>query len=141
MPRSRSKLFRARKFFGVALTLLLAFAFLPGLPAPTRARVVAAPAAQGRRGDPQVPVIAPGSAYRQTNFISDIPGLAPLLDPLLVNCWGITVRGTSPFWIVNNGTSTTQLVRGDVGGAPVVLNPNPQTITIPGGLPTGAVGN
>ncbi|PYS97876.1 MAG: TIGR03118 family protein, partial [Acidobacteria bacterium] len=142
MPRSRSKLFRSRKFFGVALTLLLAFAFLPGLPAPARARVVAAaPAAQGQRGDPQVPVIAPGSAYRQTNLISDIPGLAPFLDPLLVNCWGITVRGTSPFWIVNNGTSTTQLVRGDVGGAPVTLNPSPQTVTIPGGLPTGAVSN
>src|SRR5947209_1756579 len=142
MPRSRSKLFRSRKFFGVALTLLLAFAFLPGLPAPARARVVAAaPAAQGQRGDPQVPVIAPGSAYRQTNLISDIPGLAPFLDPLMVNCWGITVRGTSPFWIANNGTSTTQLVRGDVSGAPVVLNPSPQTITIPGGLPTGAVSN
>src|SRR5437764_4691876 len=143
MPRSRSKLFRSRKIFGVALTLLLSFAFLPGLPATTtRARVAAAaPAAQGQRGDPQVPVIAPGSAYRQTNFISDIPGLAPLLDPLMVNPWGITVRGTSPFWIVNNGTSTTQLVRGDVGGAPVVLNPSPQTVTIPGGLPTGAVSN
>ena len=143
MFRVRSRVTRARKIFGVALTLLLAFAFLPGLPTPTRARVVAAaPAAQaGQNGGPQVPVIAPGSAYRQTNFISDIPGLAPLLDPLLVNCWGITVRGTSPFWIVNNGTSTTQLVRGDVGGAPVVLNPSPQTITIPGGLPTGAVGN
>ena len=35
-----------------------------------------------------VPPIAPGSAYRQTNFISDIPGLAPLQDPLLVNPWG-----------------------------------------------------
>ena len=118
MPRSRSKLFRARKIFGVALTLLLSFAFLPGLPAKTRARVVvAAPAAQGQRGDPQVPVIAPGSAYRQTNLISDIPGLAPFLDPLLVNPWGLTATASSPFWAANNGTSTTQLIRGDVGGA------------------------
>jgi hypothetical protein len=65
-----------------------------------------------------VPPIAPGSAYRQTNFISDIPGLAPILDPLLINPWGMTVRGTSPFWIVNNGTSVTQLVKGDVSGTP-----------------------
>ncbi|HZT58537.1 MAG TPA: TIGR03118 family protein [Pyrinomonadaceae bacterium] len=137
MPRSGSKKFRPAKFFGVALTLLLSFAFLPSLPpvAGTRA------AAQGDRGPLSVPSIAPGSAYRQTNLISDIPGLAPVLDPLLVNPWGLTVRSTSPFWIVNNGTSTTQLVKGDVGGAPVVLNTSPQTVNIPGGLPTGAVGN
>jgi uncharacterized protein (TIGR03118 family) len=67
--------------------------------------------------------------------------MAPVLDPLLVNPWGLTFRTTSPFWVANNGTSTTQLVRGDVGGAPVVLNPNPQTINIPGGRPTGAVSN
>ena len=91
--------------------------------------------------DPNIPVIAPGSAYRQTNLISDSPGLAPVLDTLLVNPWGITATASSPFWVVNDGTSTTQLVRGDVGGAPVVLNANPQTVTIPGSLPTGAVAN
>jgi uncharacterized protein (TIGR03118 family) len=91
--------------------------------------------------DDNIVNIAPGSAYRQTNLISDVPGLAPVLDPLMVNPWGLTVRGTSPFWVANNGTSTTQLVRGDVSGAPVTLNPSPQTINIPGGLPTGAVGN
>src|SRR6185295_3632637 len=36
----------------------------------------------------------------------------------------------------------TQLIRGDQpAGAPVVLNANPQTVTIPGGLPTGTVAN
>src|ERR1051326_8894349 len=106
-------------------------------------RFVAPTHAQQPTGVPQegVPNIAPGSAYRQTNLISDIPGLAPVLDPLLVNPWGLTVRGTSPFWVVNNGTSTTQLVKGDVSGAPVVLNSSPQTVNVPGGLPTGAVGN
>ncbi|HEX5709036.1 MAG TPA: TIGR03118 family protein [Pyrinomonadaceae bacterium] len=104
-------------------------------------------APRARAGDedapplPAIPVIAPGSAYRQTNFISDIPGLAPVLDPLLVNPWGISLTGSSPFWVANNGTSTTQLIRGDVGGTPVVLNPGLQTVTIPGGLPTGTVAN
>ena len=88
-----------------------------------------------------IPVIAPGSAYRQTNLITDSPGLAPVLDPLLVNPWGITATGSSPFWVANNGTGTSQLIRGDVGGAPVVLNPSPQTVTIPGSLPTGTVAN
>jgi uncharacterized protein (TIGR03118 family) len=58
----------------------------------------------------------------------------------LVNPWGLAVRGTSPFWVANNGTSTTQLIKGDAV-APVVLNGSPQTVTIPGGLPTGVVGN
>src|SRR5256714_672260 len=89
-----------------------------------------------------IPVIAPGSAYRQTNLVTDIPGFAPVLDPLLVNPWGITATSSSPFWVSNNGTSTTQLIRGDVpSGSPVVLNASPQTVTIPGGLPTGTVAN
>jgi len=98
--------------------------------------------AQQQSGDhPAIPQPSPGTVYRRTNLISDVPGLAPILDPLMVNPWGMTVRGTSPFWISNNGTSTTQLVKGDVSGAPVVLNPNPQTINLPGGLPTGTVAN
>jgi uncharacterized protein (TIGR03118 family) len=88
-----------------------------------------------------IPVIAPGSAYRQTNLISDSPGLSPVLDPLMVNPWGISMTASSPFWVSNNGTGSSQLIRGDVGGAPVVLNANPQTVTIPGSLPTGTVAN
>ncbi len=90
---------------------------------------------------PAVPSIPPGSAYRQTNLISDIPGMSPLLDPLLVNPWGISMTASSPFWVANNGTSTTQLIRGDVSGAPVVLNASMPTVNIPGGLPTGTVAN
>ncbi len=90
---------------------------------------------------PDIVIIAPGSAYIQKNFISDIPGFGLVLDPLLVNPWGISLTASSPFWISNNGTSTTQLIRGDVAGAPVVLNASPQTVTIPGGLPTGTVAN
>src|SRR5437868_9438475 len=97
--------------------------------------------AQEPTGPNDVPQIPPGQAYRVTTLLSDIPGLAPVLDPLLVNPWGISMSSSSPFWVANNGTSTSQLIRGDVGGAPVVLNASPQTITIPGGLPTGTVAN
>jgi uncharacterized protein (TIGR03118 family) len=89
----------------------------------------------------EIPVLPPGSAYRQTNFVSDIPGLGFVLDPFLVNPWGISKSASSPFWIANNGTSTTQLLRGDSSGSPLVLNASPQTITIPSGLPTGTVFN
>ncbi|HEX6185126.1 MAG TPA: TIGR03118 family protein, partial [Pyrinomonadaceae bacterium] len=134
-PLSRAR--RARKSVSIALALLFVLAFIPPPPHTTAraARVADDPQAQ-------IPNIAPGSAYRQTNLLSDVPGLAPVLDPLLVNPWGISVRGTSPFWVANNGTSTTQLIRSATGGGdPIVLNASPQTINIPGGLPTGTVGN
>jgi uncharacterized protein (TIGR03118 family) len=136
-PFARAR--RARKNVSTALAFLFVLAFLPPA-APRRARAQAADGG-GEQNLLAVPTIAPGSAYRQTNLISDIPGLAPVLDPLLVNPWGMAVRSTSPFWVANNGTSTTQLIRGDVGGVPVTLNPSPQTVNIPGGLPTGVVGN
>ena len=47
--------------------------------------------------DPLIPVIAPGSAYRQANLVSDLPGTALIQDPLLVNPWGISKTASSPF--------------------------------------------
>src|SRR5213596_2466522 len=77
--------------------------------APTPPRLVAPSHAQQSTGvgPDVVPPIAPGSAYRLTTLISDIPGLAPVLDPLLVNPWGLTATASSPFWVTNDGTSTT----------------------------------
>jgi uncharacterized protein (TIGR03118 family) len=88
----------------------------------------------------RIPVIAPGSAYRQTNLASDLPGVGAIQDPLLVNPWGIAFRGTSPFWIANNGTSSSTLYR-ETSTTPFTKNPGLSQITIPGGLPTGVVGN
>ena len=133
-PLARAR--RARKYVSTALAFMFVFAFLPQPPN------AAAADGDGPVVEQAIDVIAPGSAYRQTNLLSDIPGLAPVLDPLLVNPWGISLTASSPFWISNNGTSTTQLIRGDVpSGSPVVLNASPQTVTIPGGLPTGTVAN
>jgi len=130
-----------RKVISLTLSLALYILVLPIVSSgPTVPRVTAQTPGSGITPD-AFPVIAPGSAYRQTNLIADLAGLAPVQDPLLVNPWGISKTASSPFWIANNGTSTTQLIRGDVGGSPVVLNPSPQTITIPGGLPTGTVAN
>jgi uncharacterized protein (TIGR03118 family) len=54
-------------------------------------------------------------------------------DPNLVNGWGITASSTSPWWVSNNGTSTSTLYDGT--GAP-----RPLVVTIPG-HPTGTVFN
>jgi len=128
----------ARQITSLTLTLFLTLCVLPSIPtAPSHAAFFRAQDGQL----PNVPAIPPGSAYRQTNFVSDIPGFAPILDPFLINPWGIAFRGTSPFWVSNNGTSSSELFRGDVAGSPLVKNPGLSLVTVPGGLPTGVVGN
>jgi uncharacterized protein (TIGR03118 family) len=83
---------------------------------------------------------AASDVYHQTNLVSDLPGIALIQDPDLVNPWGITLSGGSPFWVANNGTGTSTLYAGDhLGGAP--LAKNPLVVTIPDGLPTGTVFN
>src|SRR5882724_4514028 len=122
----------ARIIAGLALAGLLAVAFLTAqFSAP-----VTAQQGQGNVITPAIPVIPPGQAYRQTNLVSDIPGLAPILDPLLVNPWGISMTASSPFWVANNGSTSSQLLRGDVSGSPFILNPTMPSVTIPGSLPT-----
>jgi uncharacterized protein (TIGR03118 family) len=139
-PKSTNR--PSRKIPSIVLGFLLSLSMPFLVSSAPDASQVAAKSPQKFGPPPSVIVgIAPGSAYRQKNFVSDIPGFGLVLDPLLVNPWGISSTASSPFWISNNGTSTTQLIRGDVAGGPVVLNASPQTITIPGGLPTGTVAN
>src|SRR5947207_10513158 len=135
MIKARGVTFRVCLIVVLALSVLLVVVFLP-------ARFKAPAAAQQSTViTPDIPVIPPGQAYRQTNLVSDIPGFGAFQDPFLINPWGVALTAVSPFWVANNGTSTTQLFRGDVSGSPFALNPNPQTITIASGLPTGAVAN
>jgi uncharacterized protein (TIGR03118 family) len=84
--------------------------------------------------------------FKQTDLVSDISGLAAITDPNLKNTWGVAaIPGASPFWIDNQGTSTSSLysVTGGTGVAPVNLNGAPGTnfAAIPGVGPTGIVAN
>ena len=47
--------------------------------------------------------------FVQTNLVSDIPGLATITDPELVNPWGVSLSPISPFWVSNQATSTSTL--------------------------------
>lgn len=47
--------------------------------------------------------------YAQTNLVSSVPGLATITDPRLVNPWGLSRSGTSPFWTSNQGTNSSTL--------------------------------
>jgi uncharacterized protein (TIGR03118 family) len=88
--------------------------------------------------------------YVQTDLVSDIPGLATITEPTLVNPWGISHTNTSPFWISDQGTNLTNLwsVTGKTNVTKVTaVNPPTGNIAIPtfgGGPaqgPTGQVAN
>jgi uncharacterized protein (TIGR03118 family) len=84
--------------------------------------------------------------FKQTDLVSNVPGLATITDPNLKNTWGLTaIPGASPFWIDNQGTNTSSLysVTGSTGVAAVNLNGAPGTnfAAIPGVGPTGIVAN
>ena len=51
-------------------------------------------------------VQAQTNSYKQTNLVSDTAGLAPVIDPNLVNPWGICIIPGDPFWISDNASPT-----------------------------------
>src|SRR5215204_1717368 len=55
---------------------------------------------------------AEGNSYTVTPLVSDVPGAAPVLDPLLQNAWGLAASATSPWWVADNGTSVSTLYNG-----------------------------
>ena len=80
--------------------------------------------------------------YKQTNLVSDLPGMAAVTDPNLVNPWGMSRSSGSPWWVSDNGPGVSTLYTG--AGSPV-----PLVVTIPPaesgggntGTPTGQVFN
>jgi len=81
------------------------------------------------------------NAFIQHNLVSDLPGLADHTDANLVNPWGISFSGGSPFWISDNGTGLSTLYNGaGVPNARVVTVPPPGGGTPPS-APTGTVWN
>jgi uncharacterized protein (TIGR03118 family) len=58
---------------------------------------------------------AEDNAYTVTPLVSDQPGAAPVVDPNLVNAWGLVASSTSPWWVADNGTSESTLYNGNTG--------------------------
>jgi uncharacterized protein (TIGR03118 family) len=129
---------QARRLACLALVGFVGFLILPGLStsANNSSRTVRRHV-DDLRQDQQPEFVT--NNYRQTNLVSDLPGFAQFQDPLLVNPWGLAQLATSPFWVANNSSSTATLYGGDVAGSPFFKNA--LNVTIPGGLPTGAVSN
>jgi uncharacterized protein (TIGR03118 family) len=84
---------------------------------------------------------APANVYVQHNLVSDIPGLADVTDPNLVDPWGLSFSATGPFWISDAGKSVSTLYNGAGTITPLV-------VTVPAGAkgpakssPSGQVNN
>lgn len=78
------------------------------------------------------------AGFVQSDLVSDLPGLATLTDPELVNAWGVSESATSPLWISNQGTNTSTLydVTGGTNVTKVDINPPSGFV----GIPTSATG-
>ncbi len=81
------------------------------------------------------------NVYVQHNLVSDIPGMADVTDPNLVDPWGISTSATSPFWVSDAGKSRSTLYNG-AGAITAVV------VSIPAGAkgpasssPSGQVNN
>jgi uncharacterized protein (TIGR03118 family) len=86
--------------------------------------------------------------FVQTNLVSDIPGLAAITDPELVNPWGVSHSPTSPFWVSNQvkNTATLYAVTDATNITKVIINPPTGFVLIPTTAqgpqgPTGQVNN
>jgi uncharacterized protein (TIGR03118 family) len=131
-----------------ALTALIGLALFWSAPAGTEYLPTAVAASAENKNDKVVVL--------ETDLVADNPGLldnngivhsAFIIDPHLVNPWGVAEGPSSPFWVADNnaGVSTLYNVPGAVGTLTIV----PRVFSIPSpsdplgqmGTPTGAVFN
>jgi len=103
----------------------------------------------GNDGLQEAPALIFAASYRQTNLVSDLPGVAFVEDPLLATPWGVALNSSSPFWVVNNQTDRATVYKGDVAGGPLAANaalpsvaiPNIPTVNQAPSQPTGVAAN
>jgi uncharacterized protein (TIGR03118 family) len=87
---------------------------------------------------------APSRGFTQVNMVSDLPGVAALTDPDLVNAWGLSASpGTdqapgSPLWVSDNGRDKTTLY---AGATATTVSKVGLVVSITSGAPTGQVFN
>ena len=86
-----------------------------------------------------IPSMVQAQHYKQTNLVSNVPGVAAATDSNLVNAWGISRGTTTPWWVSDNGAGLTTLYTGTGSAVPLV-------VTIPAadsgtGTPTGQIFN
>src|SRR5882724_4744841 len=88
-----------------------------------------------------LPALASAQHYKQTNLVSDIPGMAAETDMQLRNPWGLSRSAGSPWWVSNNGTGTSTLHDGQGHAIPLVVTIPPPKGEAGPATPTGIVFN
>ncbi len=77
----------------------------------------------------------------QTNLVANRDGFgAAIVDPNLLNAWGMSKRPTSPVWVSNNHSDTSTLYKGGTAAMPSDVAKQGLTVTMAGD-PTGQVAN
>jgi len=101
------------------------------------------------------PAAVEAGGYSETDLVANVTPLtdknriehkATILDPDLVNPWGISESATSPFWVSDNGTGVSTLYNSTTNNP---IAKNPLVVSIPtcddplgrSGKPTGTVFN
>jgi len=106
-----------------------------------RGNIVAASLAlAGLLAAPAAPAAAQSrtqTRFAEVDLISDIQGRAKLLDPKLVNPWGVALGPVSAVWVANNHTDSTTFYVGGANGVAKI----PLDVAVQGGAPTGEVFN
>jgi uncharacterized protein (TIGR03118 family) len=82
---------------------------------------------------------AVGQKVKVVNLVADQKGKAPLVDPLLINPWGLALSPTGPLWVADNGSGYATVYPGGVGNNPATKSP--LEVWVEGGAPTGQVFN
>jgi uncharacterized protein (TIGR03118 family) len=86
---------------------------------------------------------AQADPYTQTNLVSNVPGLAVITDPTLINPWGVSHSAASPIWVSEQGSNASTLYAVTANGN---VSKNALTVAIPTTAtgaqgPTGQVAN
>jgi uncharacterized protein (TIGR03118 family) len=77
------------------------------------------------------PAFTRAQHYKPTNLVSDIQGMAPVIDPNLKNPWGLTRSSGSPWWVGNNNSGTSTLYDGQGNPFPPPQRGGPLVVTVP----------
>jgi uncharacterized protein (TIGR03118 family) len=81
------------------------------------------------------------AGYVETDLVSDIHALhAELIDPNLINAWGLAFNPNGILWVSNNGSGTSTLYNEAGVKQPLVVNV-PAADGSPNGAPTGVIFN
>ncbi|HVS52327.1 MAG TPA: TIGR03118 family protein [Opitutaceae bacterium] len=83
----------------------------------------------------------PSRHYQQTNLVSDLPNLATVTDPHLVNPWGLAASAAGPWWVADNGTGLSTLYNGAGAVQSLVVTVPKAVGSSDAAAPTGIVFN